>query len=175
MRPFHQKSTRLTQLTLGPYAVQIWSRNTLDLRKNETLVLHRVASSSSCMKLSTAQVGGLFLDGEASHISEFRTQREASGGGFPYIHTWWPIWCRSVCNKRTSLSLIHFGVWDVGSCTLLPNQIHPGKVVGLTCVAATTLNPKPQMNLLEVARRASGRFAALLLVLGLALLPNPTP
>ena len=26
-RPFHQKSTYLTQLTLGPYAVQIWSRN----------------------------------------------------------------------------------------------------------------------------------------------------
>ena len=27
-RPFHQKSSCLTQLTLGPYVVQIWSRNT---------------------------------------------------------------------------------------------------------------------------------------------------
>ena len=27
-RPFHQKSTCLTQLSLGPYLVQIWSRNT---------------------------------------------------------------------------------------------------------------------------------------------------
>ena len=26
VRPFHQKSTRLTQSILGPYAVQIWSR-----------------------------------------------------------------------------------------------------------------------------------------------------
>jgi len=29
VRPSHQKSTGLTQLTLGPYVVQIWSRNTL--------------------------------------------------------------------------------------------------------------------------------------------------
>jgi len=27
VRPFHQKSTCLTQLTLGPYVVQIWSRD----------------------------------------------------------------------------------------------------------------------------------------------------
>jgi len=27
VRPVHQTSTRLTQLTLGPYVVQIWSRN----------------------------------------------------------------------------------------------------------------------------------------------------
>ena len=27
-RPFHQKSSCLTQLTLGPYVVQIWSLNT---------------------------------------------------------------------------------------------------------------------------------------------------
>ena len=26
VRPFHQKSTCLTQITLGPYVVQIWSR-----------------------------------------------------------------------------------------------------------------------------------------------------
>jgi len=31
-RPFHQKSTCLTQLTSGPYVVQIWSRN---VRKSE--------------------------------------------------------------------------------------------------------------------------------------------
>ena len=30
------------QLTLGPYVVQIWSRNTLELKGDETLVLHRV-------------------------------------------------------------------------------------------------------------------------------------
>jgi len=42
VRPFHQKSTCLTQLTLGPYVVQIWSRNTPESGANETLVLHRV-------------------------------------------------------------------------------------------------------------------------------------
>jgi len=42
VRPFHQKSICLAQLTLGRYAVQIWSRNTLELRGDETRVLHRV-------------------------------------------------------------------------------------------------------------------------------------
>ena len=40
--PFHQKSTCLAQLTLGPYVVQIWSRNTPESGVNETHVLHRV-------------------------------------------------------------------------------------------------------------------------------------
>ena len=38
VRPFHQKSTCITQLTLGPIEVQIWSRNTLELRGNGTRV-----------------------------------------------------------------------------------------------------------------------------------------
>ena len=38
-----QKSTHLAQLTSGPTVVQIWSRNTLQLWRNETLVLHRAA------------------------------------------------------------------------------------------------------------------------------------
>jgi len=42
VRPFRQKSTCPTQLILGPHVVQIWSRNTLELRGVETLVLHRV-------------------------------------------------------------------------------------------------------------------------------------
>ena len=46
VRPFHQKSTSLTQSTLGPCVVQIWSSNTLDLRGNETLVLHRVVATT---------------------------------------------------------------------------------------------------------------------------------
>ena len=33
------------QLTLGPCVVQIWSRDTLDLRGSETLVLHPVANT----------------------------------------------------------------------------------------------------------------------------------
>ena len=41
LRPFHQKSTCLTSFTSGAYVVQIWSRATLDLRGNETLVRHR--------------------------------------------------------------------------------------------------------------------------------------
>ena len=32
----------MKQLTLGPYVGQIWSRNTLNLRGNETVVAHRV-------------------------------------------------------------------------------------------------------------------------------------
>jgi len=42
VRPVHQNLTCLTRLTLGPYVVQIWSRNPLDLRADETLALHRV-------------------------------------------------------------------------------------------------------------------------------------
>ena len=34
-----------TQSNVGPYVVQIWSRHTLDLRDNKTLVLHRVIRS----------------------------------------------------------------------------------------------------------------------------------
>ena len=39
--PVHQQSTCITQFTLGPCVVQIWSRNNLDLKGNETLVHHR--------------------------------------------------------------------------------------------------------------------------------------
>ena len=42
VRPFHQKSSCLTQLTLGTYVVQIWSRNTPESGPNETFVLYRV-------------------------------------------------------------------------------------------------------------------------------------
>ena len=38
VRPLHQKSTCLTQLTSGPGVVHIWSRNTLGLKGDETLV-----------------------------------------------------------------------------------------------------------------------------------------
>ena len=31
LRPFHHKSTCLTQITVGPYVVQIWSRDARDL------------------------------------------------------------------------------------------------------------------------------------------------
>ena len=41
VRPFHQKSTCLTQLTSGPYALQIWSRNTPNFSPNKTFVLRR--------------------------------------------------------------------------------------------------------------------------------------
>jgi len=47
VRPFHQKSICLTQSTLGPYVVHIWSRNTLELRGDETFELHRVATPPS--------------------------------------------------------------------------------------------------------------------------------
>ena len=38
VQPFHEESTCLSQLTLGSCVLQSWSRNTLDLRGNETLV-----------------------------------------------------------------------------------------------------------------------------------------
>ena len=41
VRGFYQKSTCLTQLTLGLCVVQIWSRNALKFRGDETRVLHR--------------------------------------------------------------------------------------------------------------------------------------
>ena len=43
LRPFHQKSTCITQSTFGPCVVQIWSRTSLELRGDETLVVHRAA------------------------------------------------------------------------------------------------------------------------------------
>ena len=42
LRPFHQKSTCLTQLTLGPYVMQIWPRNTPESGVNEFCELHPV-------------------------------------------------------------------------------------------------------------------------------------
>ena len=45
LRPFHQKSTCLTQLTPGPCVVHFWSRNTPAAGENETRAdLHRRAS-----------------------------------------------------------------------------------------------------------------------------------
>jgi len=48
VRPFHQKSTCLTQLTFGHYVVQNRSRNTPESGVNETLVLHRAACCQPC-------------------------------------------------------------------------------------------------------------------------------
>jgi len=36
VRPFHQKSTCLTKLTLGPYVVQIWSRDARNFKPTNT-------------------------------------------------------------------------------------------------------------------------------------------
>jgi len=44
VRPFHQKSTCLTQFTLGPYVEQIWS-SYVQFRTNETCDLQRVVEN----------------------------------------------------------------------------------------------------------------------------------
>ena len=52
LRPFHQKSTCLTQLTFGACVLQIWSRNTPESAVDETFVSHRGDSAeqeSSCV------------------------------------------------------------------------------------------------------------------------------
>ena len=41
VRPFHQKSTCITQFTLGPNVAQMWSRNTPKTSPNETHEAHR--------------------------------------------------------------------------------------------------------------------------------------
>ena len=46
LRPFHQTSTCITQVTSGPYLVQIWSRTTSEFGLNETLVVNRVVRCS---------------------------------------------------------------------------------------------------------------------------------
>ena len=46
-RPIHQKSTCLTRLISRPHAVQFWPRIPLDLRGDETRVLHRLEGGSS--------------------------------------------------------------------------------------------------------------------------------
>jgi len=57
LRPNHQKSSCLTQLTFCPYVVQIWSRSTPESWRNETLqksfharFLEGVAKSQSPLK-----------------------------------------------------------------------------------------------------------------------------
>jgi len=40
--PFIESQLASTQLTLGPYAVHVWSRNTPESGPNETCVVHRV-------------------------------------------------------------------------------------------------------------------------------------
>jgi len=45
LRPFHQWSNCITQLTLGPYVVQIWSHNTLKFWGNKPRVLHRLGTN----------------------------------------------------------------------------------------------------------------------------------
>jgi len=40
LRPFHQKSSCLTQLTLGPCVVQIWSRYVQNLTQQQNLESH---------------------------------------------------------------------------------------------------------------------------------------
>jgi len=42
VRPSHQTSTCITQLTSGPHVVQIWSCSTPEFGVNETRVVHRV-------------------------------------------------------------------------------------------------------------------------------------
>ena len=44
VRPFVRNSICITQSTGGPYVVQIWTRNTLTFRGNETRELQRVVS-----------------------------------------------------------------------------------------------------------------------------------
>ena len=48
LRTFHQKSTCLTQLTLGPNLVQIWSRNTLELRRTSRAVTPGCVAATHC-------------------------------------------------------------------------------------------------------------------------------
>ena len=55
-RPFYHKPTSITQLTLGPYAVHIWSRNTPESSPNKISVLHRVARAPLCLKMVDTQV-----------------------------------------------------------------------------------------------------------------------
>ena len=61
VRPFHQKSTCLTQLTLGPCVVQIWSHITPESGPNETLVLHCVGGDTHTHTLSLSLTHTLSL------------------------------------------------------------------------------------------------------------------
>ena len=63
VRLFLQKSTRLTQSTLGPCVVQIWSRNTPNFGPNEICDVHRVKglqspASNSSLRLTRLSRGG---------------------------------------------------------------------------------------------------------------------
>jgi hypothetical protein len=53
--PFHRKSTCMTRSTLGPNVVQIRSRNSLELRVNQTLDVHLVDASNPLTLLRLVQ------------------------------------------------------------------------------------------------------------------------
>ena len=48
-RPFHQKSTCLTQFTLGPYVLQIWSRDPCPRQRNSRTPPCDRAQASGCL------------------------------------------------------------------------------------------------------------------------------
>jgi len=67
VRPFHQKSTCITKLTLGPCVVRIWSRYPLELRGGAKLCLQTrlmlMTSGWAAMRLMTS--GGQLSSTEA--------------------------------------------------------------------------------------------------------------
>ena len=72
--PFHQKSTFLAQLTLGPHVVHLWSCNTPESGPNETVVLQRVVSHVPTQLL-------LGTDGPASGRTRVVAARELNVAG----------------------------------------------------------------------------------------------
>ena len=66
VRPCHQKSTRNTQLTSGPYVPETWSRDTLKCWGSETHVLHRVDRENNAM----CPLLGEFVDYNTSMITD---------------------------------------------------------------------------------------------------------
>ena len=86
VRTFHQKSTCLTQLTFGPYVVQIWSRNPQSLRQrnpssNSTVWKQEAADWYSIQSLTAGQT----LQGGAADGVSGATQWSTRVSGPPKL------------------------------------------------------------------------------------------
>ena len=146
VRPFHQMSTCLTQLTLGPYVVQTWSRNTPECGVNEMLVLHQVwVPQIQHVNLSiVSQPGGgraiiricLKLTPELTKKFEFRQPRDYAGEDHSVQNS--PACLYLYCKSFT------FGESGNGQLRL---SMAARQMCAVTCIAWSALPPSPRATL----------------------------
>ena len=107
VRPFHQKSICITQLTLRPYVAQIWARNTPEYGPIVILVHNRaICATMRCFtNLTTDTVS---YPAKMAHV---RQTRPDSGHGFqvkvlnPF--EWSPLRSEAVLSNMHQHDMLH--------------------------------------------------------------------